>query len=386
MCILYLQMVRGDLRLLVIGGEASYSRMGLKMIISDVELLDPFDKDSNCISPPKLPFPRKCFVSESLDERPFIAGGGNTGVMYDTSLVLINNTWIDTPIRLNHSRYCAISSQPKPKTMLVLGGDYRGVHTGMTSEILQDFVIETTKSTNTSRTAFRDIANAPMDIKYSRTSRKCTAKINDTHLFITGYQNNLTYIVDISVQPYTFTKLPKMKFGSHNGGACATITDSLGDTRLFVAGGGNAQIHNLNLSLMVKTEFFDIFTNNWIEGPDLPRMFYMGGYVEYPDERGFVLIGGEDLTNFGRKSKYFSDLMQYNQTTNHFDYLPKRLNIARSRFGALLVNTSSENCTIVSKITTTSHANLNVLPDFVNMTMLSWFIVFLTMPINIRSM
>ena len=363
--------VYGDLKLLVIGGETLHVRYKSKVILQDVELLDPFDADSDCIPPPDLPFPRKCMVSEYLDQRPFIVGGSG-GMMYDTSLVLVNNTWIDTPIRLNHSRYCAISSQPKSKTMWVLGGDVQGTHTGMTSEILQHFKIKTDNGTVTKST-FNDTVNAPIDIRYSKNDRKCASKINDTHLFLVGYHSNVSYIVNTSKQPYTFQTLPQMKFGSHNGGACATLNDSLGVTRLFVAGGGNAQLDKINLELMIKTEFFDFVTNEWIEGPDLPRLFYMGGVVQYPDERGVILIGGQDLTNFGRnqyKPQYFSDLIRYNQTRNIFEYLPKSLDIPRSRFGAMLVETINENCTIFSKITT-SHAN-STLPELLKMMM--WFI------------
>ena len=108
---------------------------------------------------------------------------------------------------------------------------------------------------------------------------------------------------------------------------------------------------------MRKTEFFDLDSYRWIEGPDLPRMFYMGGFVQYPDDRGFVLLGGEDLKDYGRIPRHFSDVMRYNQTINKFEFLPKRLEIPRSRFGAMLVETSNdENCTIISK-TTTSHAS-----------------------------
>ena len=110
---------------------------------------------------------------------------------------------------------------------------------------------------------------------------------------------------------------------------------------------------------MKKTEFFDIASFKWIEGPDLPRMFYMGGFVQYPDDRGFILIGGEDLKDHGRIPRHFNDIMRYNQTTNKFEFLPKGLNIPRSRFGAMLVETSNyENCTIISKITTSDAKSL----------------------------
>ena len=375
--------VNAELRLLVIGGETLLPRYGAKMILGDVELIDPFNTDSDCQKPPDLPFPRKCLIAEYLDNHPFIIGGGNVGVMYDTSLVLINNTWIDTPIRLNHLRYCAVSAQPKYQKMWVLGGDVRGTHTGMTSEVLQQFSIEYKKSgqKNTDNSdrqgidtsngdnttvGFIDAMTAPEDLKYSKTSRKCISKINDTHLFIVGYQTGLSYIVDATKLPYTYKALPKMKFGSHNGGACATIQDSLGVIRLFVIGGGTAQLHKMNSSVMRKTEFYDFFLNTWIEGPDLPRMFYMGGFVQYPDERGFILIGGEDLTNAKRQFRYFSDVMRYNQTLNKFEYLPRALNIPRSRFGAMLVETKDdENCTMIVPKITTSLANRSR-PDFYN--------------------
>ena len=384
---MYFNIVHGELTLLVIGGEMSYSKW--KTIIQDVELLDPFDKDSDCIKPPDLPFPRKCLVSEYLDDKPFIIGGGNRMVKYATSLVLINNTWMDTPVTLNHSRYCAVSTQPKPKTMWVVGGDVEGTHKGMTSEILnqsslimKQFSLQKQKN-NSTQTGFRDTVNAPADVKYVQNYRKCVAKINSTHLFLSGYKNNLSYIVDASTLPYTFKLMPEMKFGSHNGGACATIRDSLGVTRLLVAGGGSTQLHKLNLDIMTKTEFFDFSLNKWIEGPELPRMFYMGGFVQYPDERGLVLIGGEDLSNYGVRYRYFSDLLRYNQTTNKFEYLPNRLNIPRSRFGAMLVETTHENCTIVTKITT-SDAN-SMLHDFMFGKILICVLTTWTILVNISS-
>ena len=95
-------------------------------------------------------------------------------------------------------------------------------------------------------------------------------------------------------------------------------------------------------------------------------MFYMGGFVQYPDERGFILIGGEDLTNAKRQFRYFSDVMRYNQTLNKFEYLPRALNIPRSRFGAMLVETKDdENCTMIVPKITTSLANRSQ-PDFYN--------------------
>ena len=138
-CTSFSLMANGELRLLVIGGEVSQP-MGntfVRLIISDVELLDPFDSRSSCLKPPDLPFPRKCFVAENLGgNRPFIIGGGYTRVMYVTSLVLINNTWWNTPLELNHRRYCASSVQPEPNVMWVVGGDVDGANGGMTTEIL----------------------------------------------------------------------------------------------------------------------------------------------------------------------------------------------------------------------------------------------------------
>ena len=372
-CTSFSLMANGELRLLVIGGEVSQP-MGntfVRLIISDVELLDPFDSKSSCWKPPDLPFPRKCFVSENLNgNRPFIIGGGYTRVMYVTSLVLINNTWWNTPLELNHRRYCASSIQPEPNVMWVVGGDVDGANGGMTTEILynstqasqiykvqNDNFQKFRNNSNYEQSRFRDSFNAPKD-DYLIKSRKCLTKINDTHLFLSGYQNGQAYLVDATTQPYSFSPLPRMIFGSHDGGACATIKDSLGVTRVLVAGGGDTKLHKLDVESMKKTEFFDFNSFQWIKGPDLPRMFYMGGYVQYPDDRGFILIGGEDLKDHGRIPRHFNDIMRYNQTKNQFEYLPKHLDIPRSRFGSMLVETSNdENCTIFSK-TTTSDANL----------------------------
>ena len=63
-------------------------------------------------------------------------------------------------MNIYHSRYCAISSQPEPKTMWVLGGDVQGTHTGMTSEILQHYSIKMENGSST-KTGFKDAVNAP---------------------------------------------------------------------------------------------------------------------------------------------------------------------------------------------------------------------------------
>ena len=269
-CTSFGMMANGELRLLVIGGEVSSPMMNtyVRYIISDVELIDPFDADSSCINPPNIPFPRKCFISENLGgNRPFIIGGGNTGVMYVTSLILTNNTWWNTPLKLNHRRYCATSVQPQPNVMWVVGGDIDGAAGGMTTEILNNSTtasqvdnlnnINVNKFVNKSyieRSRFRDSFNAPGD-DYLIKSRKCLTKLNDTHLFLTGYQNGQSYIVDTTTLPYSFNSLPRTKYGSHDGGACATIKDSLGVTRILVAGGGDTKLHNLDVELMKKTEF-----------------------------------------------------------------------------------------------------------------------------------
>ena len=349
--------VNGDWRLLVIGGETAVIRYGSKYILEDVELLDPFNKYSNCTKPPPIPFPRKCMVVENWNGQPFVIGGGSAGMKFDTSLALINNTWVDTPYRLHHERYCATSALPNRRTIWVLGGDIRGTATGMTSEVLQatggfpKYHISRDHQDITKRNIiFNDSVVAPPDTRFSENDRKCLARINDTHMFLVGYNNNASYIVSTLDETYKFTRLPNMRFGSHIGGACVTINDSLGVNRLFVLGGGNAQRNSFNLMFMSKTEFYDFSTNQWIEGPDLPRTFYMGGFVMYPDDRGLVLIGGQNMTNYGGryKPKYYSDVIRYNKTLNGFEYLSGNLNYARSRFGAMLVETIDDNCTIIS--------------------------------------
>ena len=70
----------------------------------------------------------------------------------------------------------------------------------------------------------------------------------------------------------------------------------------------------------------------------MPRGYAYGDFVRYPDSRGFVIIGGFD----GSYTKYPSNILNYDEDRNTFEYLPGKLEIPRCQFVAALVNHSSD--------------------------------------------
>ena len=66
----------------------------------------------------------------------------------------------------------------------------------------------------------------------------------------------------------------------------------------------------------------------------MPRGYAYGGFVRYPDDRGFLIIGGFD----GSYTDYRSDILRYDEIGNIFEYLPEKLSTARYQFAAMLVN------------------------------------------------
>ena len=61
--------------------------------LSDVELVDPFETDSNCLDPGNLEDKREGLVAELFEERPFICGG-NSGENLDSCYTFVERGWI----------------------------------------------------------------------------------------------------------------------------------------------------------------------------------------------------------------------------------------------------------------------------------------------------
>ena len=308
-----------ELYLMAVGGYGnSTSLLGM---ITDVDLLDPFSPESHCDTPTSFPDARYGMIGEFFANYPVICGGYSQDLGYDKDCyVYDHNQWTNTSFSLTAVRAQASSVVINDEMMWVSGGiDGVGNETTYkTSDIIYSSgVVESG-------------VEMPEYIAYH-----CAAKINSSHIFVAGnghwdgYKYN-AYIIDVTTTPFTFEKLPSM-LHSRWGSACASVNlpNSMVDgndednTMLMVVGGWDHPSW---------TEMYSFSENRWIDGPTLPRDFSAGGYVTYPDDRGFVLIGGSTLF-----LEFCDDIMWYNIDLNSFEILPSKLKQGREYFGAMLV-------------------------------------------------
>jgi len=302
---------------MVVGG---YSDDGT---VADVELLYPFSPESHCEKPSNFSEARYGMIGEFFSHYPIICGGSSTEFMSyrNDCWVYDENFWIDGDFSLTAVRAQASSVLISDEMLWVSGGidGVGNASTYQTSEIIY------------SSGVVEPGPDMPEYIAFH-----CSANINSTHVFIAGngywdqYKYN-SYIVDTTTTPFSFTKLPPMLHARH-GAACATINliddkskNKIDTERLFVVGGWDHPSW---------TEMYSPSEDKWIEGPELPRDFSAGGYLSYPDDRGFILIGGTTLLY-----EFRADIMQYNVELNTFEILPGKLKVAREYFGAMLIET-----------------------------------------------
>lgn len=160
----------------------------------------------------------------------------------------------------------------------------------------------------------------PEDMHYH-----CMANINISHIFMAGSNygsGHQAYLVDTTNhQNFVFSKLPDMHF-RHYGAACFTaVIDE--EIQLLVAGGRPYDRI---------TERYSFSKGTWLDGADLPRGFFSGGYATYPDYRGTILIGGMDTND-----AYHHDILWFREEgEGKFETLPVKLNTPRWNFGVIL--------------------------------------------------
>ena len=302
-------------RIMVVGGVD-----GQRNRLSDVELIDPTNPDSNCEKQKSFPYNIIEMISETYNGNALVCGGlsDNNGP-HSECYQYFQNSWYEGPDHLSFFRYRASSVLLDDGRIWVLGGD-------------GEFGESTTSEVLNSKGEFElgPVLPEPMQ-------SHCTAKINSTHVFIAGNgfdPQTQAYIVDTTKEPFHFFKLPPMYY-KRFGAACSVIIDPVHPndyhhTKLLVAGG--------NPPTYSSTEIYSFPDNQWIEGPSLLRGFRFGGYINYPENNGFILIGGKD-----EKDNYRTDMMWYNDDKNTFEFLPGNLATARGDFGVAL-HESTDDC------------------------------------------
>jgi len=288
-----------SLKLLVIGGyeDLRYS--------TNVEKINPLTSDSSCSSVPDYPYgpsiARPSTAQNIGNQFIVTCGDGNGCYSYDEHSHA--KFWLEYEGNTGISIYESVLIGDDE--MWVLGSDKK-------TKII---------STKT-KGAIRGGPDLPL-------SADCVAKINATHVFIRDH-NAKAYIVNVSEEPFEFTRLPDMK-KRRVGPGCGFIMmknkiesgiSSDGEPAVIVAGGWDYS-HG---STMMSSEIFLIEKNQWVEGPTLPREFQYGGSVN-PNDRTFILAGGEDSNG-----KSYSDIFQLDVETMQFVTLPGKLKKPRYNF------------------------------------------------------
>lgn len=298
---------QSSLKILVVGGTNG-------VVLSDVEILDPFSSINTCTKPPN--YPSRIALPSSAGQL-FCGGHVDSNEGYTKNCyAYMNSSWIESN-SLIKSRYSASSVILADKRYWIIGG-YNGSYTISSSEIKMDKDSDFDMSTNLPE---------PME-------GHCTSVINETHVFIGGsyYHTKMAYIVDTSSPEFIFTKLPPL-MKDRWGAACATIIDPMDHNKISVMIAGGDGYENYKT-----TEVFDLSVENseWVEGPALTRGFQFGGYLS-TSEQPLIMIGGLD-----ENQNYAGDVMTYEAETNTFVTLPGRLSLPRSDFAVSALDTLSE--------------------------------------------
>ena len=116
-----------------------------------------------------------------------------------------------------------------------------------------------------------------------------------------------------------------MKHKRVNAACGAIVNAKKNETQLIVAGGGGQSSE----VLVIRDQNS---SNQWREGPKLPREFYMGGSLQDSRNGDWMLVGGSDSQGL----KYYADMIRYDKEVEIFEFLPAKLKTRRSAFGALL--------------------------------------------------
>jgi len=285
------------LKILAVGGQDVND-----MPLTDVEFFNPFSSTNNCVKKPDFP-------SESTflgcGDKYFFIAGENEFLDYTPVYELVDNAWIERNA-IGNQRYSASCAVLTNNSFWVVGG-------GTTNQINQDKVLRSSEILIKPEDQFIMSQELPEDMK-----DQCMSKINSTHFFIGGtyYNWRNAYVVNTADDEFVFTQLPTMTQDRQYAACGSFITDEGNDLSIIVAGGAYA--YGLPTS-----EIFSFKTNEWKNGPTLPRGFGVGGY--FSDEQNpLILVGG-----FDDRGDPQTNVIHYVKDSNTFELLPANLNIAR---------------------------------------------------------
>jgi len=280
--------------------------------VTSVEKIDPTNINSLCDNVPDYPVKMSIGTAQNFGNKFIVSCGDYAQTNRMCYRYTPTNGW-EEYVQLAEYRQWTASALTYNGNMWVLGGN--NGHRLRTTEIIN----VKTKSVRSGP----DLPEA-MDIH-------CAVNINATHVFIGNVWKMTAYIVNVSEEPFEFTRLPDMKHYRSTGG-CGFImmkngeesgksSEGNGEPAVIVAGGGFGTLVERTTS-----EIFLVEKNQWVEGPALPRGFYNGGSVN-PDPHTFILAGGFDEDN-----NPHSDIFQLDVETMKFVTMPGKLKKPWSSF------------------------------------------------------
>ena len=277
----------------------------------DVESLNPYNPDSNCIKPQNYPDR----VENLCGDKNIFCGGYNDKNSYSKSCFRLNKdgSW-DQISSLKKERQFAACKMLSDGRFWISGGSGNDASIGSSTELLIDENSEFVESTP---------LPIPMD-------RHCISTINSTHLFIAGNgkgdSGDRAFIVNTQNAQFTYNELSRMKHQRFSAACGAIHLDN--EVKLIVAGGPS--------STSKTSEIYSFSTNNWEDGPEVSRGFQYGGYVS-DENHSLLLISGID-----ERSNVREDIMQYNKTKNKFETLPGKIEKRRTYFSAGAIETEED--------------------------------------------
>jgi len=316
----------GTWKVFVIGGYSGG-------YLSDTEKVDPMEDESNCIKPANYPVEISTPTVELIGEDSIISCGGYDGT---------NNEYSSACYEYDHktSNWKFVAPMIEGRTYaasVVLGENKIWITGGYGDRMDYGMDLKTTEILDVETKTFQTGPDLPETMVYH-----CMTNLNRTHVFIGEgeYGSYNSYLVDTGKDPFVFHELPTMS-KSRSGAACAVINIDIKSNNHFqnkeeeqselnsviVMAGGYDNDGDENGHGRRSSELFVVEDNSWIEGPLLPRGFYLGGSATI-NGNSMIVVGGDD-----ENGNTCDDIIMLNPISMEFETLPGTLQTPRSYFG-----------------------------------------------------
>jgi len=298
-----------SLKLLAFGGIVD----GTGSTQRTVDKIDPTKANTECQSVGDIP--ERLVTTQNFGNQLIVSCGTKSCYSYDAS----TNGW---------KEYATLAERRENYASVLVNDHEMWILGGFNSDQIKE--LETTEIVSAKTNRARRGPDLPEKMSYH-----CAVKVNATHVFIGNSDERRAYMVNVSEEPFEFTRLPDMqqsRYGTgcgfikmKNGEESGMSSEGNGEPAIIVAGGVG--------SPSTSSEIFLVEKNQWVEGPALPRMFQEGGSVN-PDDQTFILAGG--LSDHSKPWKpqppNFSDVFQLDVESMKFVPMPAKLKRPRAYF------------------------------------------------------